>query len=258
MTNEQWIDIINPLQTSWATWGVTILCAMIIGISKSGLKGFGMITIPILANLYGGMLSTAIILPFLVFGDTYALYFYRASAEWKYIKKVYPWALVGIAVALVIGKFISDSQFRYAIAISVLICLIILVYKELKGGKMDFVKRDWFSTTLGLSGGFATMIGNAAGPIFNLYLLSMRLPKNTFIATGAWFFLTLNLIKIPLHLWVWDSMNMKTLQLNFVLLPTLLAGATFGKYLVKKIPERPYRIFVIVTMGVTSILLFFK
>ncbi len=58
---------------------------------------------------------------------------------------------------------------------------------------------------MGLSGGFATMIGNSAGPVFNLYFLAMRLPKKEFIGTGAWLYFIMNLGKLPLQIFVWKT-----------------------------------------------------
>ena len=250
-------NIVNPLHTSWTTWAITVLCALITGMSKSGLKGFAMINIPILANLYGGMDSVGILLPFLIFGDVFALIFYRRSADWKYIKLLFPWAICGVIIATFFGKYINDVQFRNSIAIAILICLFLILYRDVKGSKIQIADKKWFSSSLGLSGGFATMIGNAAGPIFNLYLMSMRLPKNSFIGTGAIFYLILNIIKVPIHFIYWESINPKTLQLNFVLLPVLLIGAFAGKRIVKNIPEKAYRYFVIAVISISAILLFF-
>lgn len=250
-------EIINPLQSDWLTWGITLFCAFVSGISKSGLKGFAMINIPILAHLYGGMASAGILLPFLIFGDLFALIVYRKKMEWSYISKLLPWALIGITVATFTGKYVSDDQFRITIAIAILVCLAIIIYKDIKKEEGGFTEKRWFSTSLGLSGGFATMIGNAAGPIFNLYLMTMRLPKETFIATGAAFYLLLNTLKVPIHAFYWHSITWETIQLNFVLLPALLAGAFLGKRLVKIIPEKAYRRFVIVVIALSAVLLFF-
>ncbi len=250
--------LINPLHTDWTTWWLTILCALVAGLSKSGLKGFAMINIPILAYLYGGMASVGILLPFLIFGDTFAVIYYRRSAEWKYIKKLLPYAIIGIIAAVFVGKYVNDDQFRITIAIAILICLAILVYRDLMGGSIDITEKRWFSSSLGLSGGFATMIGNAAGPIFNLYLMSMRLPKETFIGTGAYFYLLLNVLKIPIHVFYWKSITLETFQLNLVCLPVLIIGAFIGKWIVKLIPERAYRIFVMGVITISAIMLFFK
>ena len=35
----------------------------------------------------------------------------------------------------------------------------------------------------------------------NMYLLTRRLSKEQFVATGAWFFFTVNLAKIPVYIW---------------------------------------------------------
>lgn len=251
--------LLNPLHSDWTTWSITVLCAFIAGLSKSGLKGFAMINIPVLAYLYGGMASVGILLPFLIFGDVFAIIYYRRSAEIKHIKKLFPYAMVGLVLAIFVGKYVNDDQFRNAIAIAILICLAIILYRDLLGnGKLEISDKRWFSTSLGLSGGFATMIGNAAGPIFNLYLMSMRLPKNTFIATGAYFYLILNLIKVPIHVFYWKSITWETFQLNLVCLPILLIGAFLGKWIVKFIPENTYRYFVLGVITLSAILLFFK
>ncbi|TLX77189.1 sulfite exporter TauE/SafE family protein [Labilibacter sediminis] len=251
-------SILNPLHTNWFTWWITVLCALVTGLSKSGLKGFAMINIPILAYLYGGMASVGILLPFLIFGDTFAVIYYSRNAKWKYIKILLPWALLGVVLATFVGKYINDDQFRDTIGVAILVCLVIIIYKDYSGKKDSFTDKKWFSTSLGLSGGFATMIGNAAGPIFNLYLMSMRLPKNSFIGTGAWFYLMLNVLKVPIHVFYWKSITASTFQLNLVMLPVLLVGAFTGKQLVKLIPEKAYRFFVLGVIAISAVLLFFK
>ncbi|WP_142533607.1 sulfite exporter TauE/SafE family protein [Saccharicrinis carchari] len=251
-------SFVNPLQTDWNTWFITALCALITGLSKSGLKGFAMINIPILAILYGGMSSVGILLPFLIFGDAFALIYYRRNAQWSHIKRLFPWTMVGLVIAMLIGKYINDQQFRTSIAVSILVCLAIIVYRDISGQKTALTNNKWFTHSLGFSGGFATMIGNAAGPIFNLYLMSMRLPKNVFIGTGAYFYLILNTIKLPIHFFYWQSISTSTLQLNFVMLPILLAGAFAGKKIVQYIPEKAYRIFVIGVIALSAIVLLLK
>jgi uncharacterized membrane protein YfcA len=251
-------SILNPLHTSWGIWFITLASAWLVGVSKSGLKGIAMVTIPTLAHFYGGMASAGILVPFLVFGDVFAIRYYYKSLQWEHIKKLFPYALIGIALALVVGKMITDNQFRNIIGISVLFCLSLIFYRDYSGASDGFTRQNWFARTLGVTGGFATMIGNAAGPIFNLYLLSMRLPKKSFIATGATFYLMLNILKIPLHIFVWESISLNTLQMNFVMLPAVWIGSVTGKWLVRFIPEKEFRIFVTVVIAVSAVLLFFK
>ncbi|HLN74372.1 MAG TPA: TSUP family transporter, partial [Prolixibacteraceae bacterium] len=118
-----------------------------------------------------------------------------------------------------------------------------------------FPDKWWFSAFMGILGGFATMIGNVAGPVFAIYLLAMHLPKNSFIGTGAWFFMIINFTKFPLQLFVWHNITSHTLLLDLVTLPAIAFGAFLGIKLVKIIPEHTYRGAVIVITAISAFLL---
>jgi hypothetical protein len=83
----------------------------------------------------------------------------------------------------------------------------------------------------------------------------MHLPKNNFIGTQAWFFLIINASKFPLHLLIWKTINWQTLKLDLLLFPGIAAGALLGIWLVKKIPDKTYRAFVIVVTVLSAFLL---
>ena len=100
------------------------------------------------------------------------------------------------------------------------------------------------------------MIGNAAGPVMALYLLSMRLPKNQFIGTAAWFFFIINLIKVPFHVAIWETITWSSFLFDILMIPAVAIGAFLGIWLVKFFPERAYRIFIIATTLLAAILLF--
>jgi uncharacterized membrane protein YfcA len=251
-------SIVNPLQVSWTIWFVTLGCAFINGLSKSGIKGIGMVSIPILAFLYGGMTSAGILLPFLIFGDLFAIRNYRASIKWSQIKSLLPWAMGGILLAVAVGKFISDGVFRNMMAIAVIICLAVILYFDFSGKKTDLSKFPVLSKLTGFSGGFATMIGNAAGPIFDVYLLSMRLQKASFLGTGAIFFLILNLFKLPFHFFVWHSVTLSSLQMNLIMMPSVFLGSWAGKRIVSYIPEREFRYLVIIIIALSAALLLIR
>ena len=107
---------------------------------------------------------------------------------------------------------------------------------------------------MGVTGGFATMIGNVAGPVFAIYLLSLNLPKNNFIGTTAWFFAIINIIKLPLQILVWQNITIHSLLIDFLVFPLSGFGAWLGIKMVKAIPENNYRWLVIV-ITITSALL---
>lgn len=250
--------ILNPLQVSWTVWFITLGCAFINGLSKSGLKGIGMVSIPILAFLYGGMASSGILLPFLIFGDFFAIRNYKSSIKWSQIRSLLPWSIAGILLAVAVGKLISDALFRNMMAVAVIVCLAVILYFDFSGKKTDLSKFPLLSKLTGFSGGFATMIGNAAGPIFDVYLLSMRLPKESFLGTAAIFFIVLNLFKLPFHMFVWHSVTLSTLQMNLIMMPMVFFGSWAGKKIVSYIPEKEFRYLVIAIIALSAALLLIR
>jgi uncharacterized membrane protein YfcA len=109
-----------------------------------------------------------------------------------------------------------------------------------------------FRALLGLLGGFATMVANAAGPVGQLYFISVGLPKMAFIGTGAWCFFIVNIFKVPLqaHLGI---INLDSLQISLALAPVAMLGAWLGPRIVHFIPQRIFTFavwFFIVLAGV--------
>lgn len=240
-----------------ANYIITLFCALFIGASKTGIKGLGIASIPVLAMIFGGKTSTGIILPLLISADIFAVAFYKRDAEWKYILKLLPWTLIGIVAGLFVGEQIDDKTFKTIMGVVILSGMIILFLRERKKESLRIPDFWWFSMLLGLIGGFSTMIGNAAGAVLSLYLISMNLPKKSFIGTAAWFFFIMNLIKLPLHIFVWETVNMRSFYYDLLLIPAIIAGAFLGFKIVKYIPEKGYRYFVILITSISALLLFF-
>jgi hypothetical protein len=107
----------------------------------------------------------------------------------------------------------------------------------------------------GSTAGFATTVANAAGPVMNLYLLSQRLPKEEFIATGAWFFFLINLTKLPIYGWH-GLLTRTSLLADLCLVPAVVAGAVAGRKLVDLMPQRLFNWLVLALTAISAVLLF--
>ncbi|HUX95933.1 MAG TPA: sulfite exporter TauE/SafE family protein [Bacteroidales bacterium] len=234
-----------------------LLSALTIGMSKAGLSGLGLVMVPLMALIFGARESTGIILPMLITADIMAVIYYRSHAVWKHILRVMPWAVAGIIIALITGNLINDNQFRIILLTVVWIMLILMLANDLRQKKgTEIPENHLFASSMGLTGGFSTMIGNAAGPVFTLYFLSMHLPKKEFIGTSAWLFLILNVSKLPLQAFVWNNITINTLKADLIAVPVIISGIFLGIWIVKLLPERVYRFFVIFATLTTSLLLF--
>lgn len=237
-------------------WMLIVFCAMLIGMSKTGVPGVSMIVVPTLAFIFGGKPSTGILLPILIMADIFAVIYYHRHAHWKHLLRALPWAFAGLFIALWIGNLVNDVQFKRIIAITVFISIALMIWKDY-GYKKEFTPDHWlFAAIMGIIGGFATMIGNVAGPIFAIYLLAMHLDKKSYIGTTAWFFFIINLSKFPLQALVWKNIDIHSLTIDLIVLPAIAFGAWIGIYAVKKIPETGYKWSVIVITVLSAFLIF--
>lgn len=250
--------MLQVVDLSGAQWFTIIVVALLVGFSKTGIGGVTMLAIPILATAFGGKDSTGIMLLMLLVGDLFAVWYYRKSVEWKKVFQPLPWALLGIILGVVVGNYISDSTFLTLIGIIILICLGVLVYTEMKGKNIKVPVKAWFYILVGVISGFASMIGNAAGPIFGVYLLALGFKKNTFMGTSAWFFFIINLTKLPLQIFIWNNIGIKSVAIALVVLPMITLGAILGYYILKKINEKIFRYIVIIMTAIAALRLLFK
>jgi uncharacterized membrane protein YfcA len=89
------------------------------------------------------------------------------------------------------------------------------------------------------------MIANAAGPVANLYFLSIRLPKMNLIGTSAYFFFAVNCCKVPFsaHL---GLINRESLHLTLMLAPFVLVGFMGGKTIAAIMPQKIFERFLLI------------
>lgn len=238
-------------------WIWIIFSALLIGVSKTGISGLLTLVIPILATVFGGKASTGIILPMLIVGDIFALFYYKHDAKREDILKLLPWALMGLIFGLIIGGYINDEQFKGLIALSVLLCLFLLIYFEKKGDQLKIPDKTWLHALVGILSGFTSMIGNAAGPIFSLYLLAKGANKVNFLGMTAWFFFIINVTKLPMQVFIWHNITVQTFVLTGLMIPFIGIGAVFGAFIIKRINEKAFRYLIIAMTAIVSVKLFF-
>ncbi|NBC07347.1 MAG: TSUP family transporter [Bacteroidetes bacterium] len=234
-------------------WAWLLASAFLIGMAKAGVKGLGMFVVPAMAAAFGGKVSVGLVLPLLSMADVFAVSYYRRDAEWKYIWRLLPAAMVGVLLGIWVGEVVDDAFFTDMIAFIIIASLALLILQQNTRFSDMMASYSWVGALFGAVGGFTTMIGNAAGPVMAVYLLSTRIPKNSFIGTTAWFFLVINLFKFPFHIWVWETITWQSFLLNLTGLPAIALGIFIGIRVVKLIPEQAFRYFVIVMTAIVSL-----
>jgi uncharacterized membrane protein YfcA len=240
-----------------STWVVIMFASFFIGLGKAGLKGIDMLSVTLMAFVFGSKSSTGIVLPLLCLADIAAVSYYHRHAQWNHFWKIIPWMMVGIIIGIFVGKDMNEQLFRKIMAVIIILTIVIILVMEYRKSK-QVPTNPLFVVSTGLAAGFTTMLGNLAGAFSNLYFLAMRLEKNDFIGTAAWVFLCMNLFKLPFQIFLWKNISVQSLQVDAVLLPGLVIGFLAGLKLVGKVKEENYRKLIIVLTLIGSLLMLFK
>ena len=236
-------------------WFAISIAALSIGMSKTGVQAIMLMIVPLMAMAFGAKESTGVILPMLCMADIIAVAYYKRIADWKVVAKLLPTAILGFFLAIGVDNMIPNGQFRQLMGWTLMLALIVMIWSEIFGKENRWMKKWWYAAIFGLLGGFTTMIGNAAGPVMSVYLLSMRKEKMEYIGINAWFFLVVNLLKVPLQAFVWDNITWDSLQLNLVMLPVIGIGSLIGIRVVKLLPEKIFRRFIQIVTILSVILM---
>ena len=235
--------------TSWQIlWG--ILGALCVGLSKGGISGLGIVAAPLFALVFPPMESTGLVLVILICADLVSVSLFRRHAVWAHIIRLFPFAAAGIIggyfVCQLLLKYPDHAQSQKLFGVMMggillgLVGLQIWRKQKTKGHEekaAELVPQNWgMIIAFGILAGFTTMVANAAGPVMILYLLAMRLPKMEFIGTSAWYFLVLNLFKVPFS-YDLGLINVQSLKVDAYFAPVAMISVVAGRWLVNFIDQ---------------------
>jgi hypothetical protein len=218
-------------------WALAVVGALAIGLAKTGISGLGMLAVVIFANLLPARQASGFVLPMLVFADVVAVASYRQHAQWHFLWKLFPWTALGVVCGFFALGRIDDRQAKVLIGVIVLALLVLHLVRRMRAKSDEPDHGWWFAPVIGVLAGFTTLVANAAGPLMAIYLLSMRLPKMEYMGTGAYYFLLMNLFKVPfmVNLGLIDARSFRG---NLILLPAVIVGALAGRVILKRIDQK--------------------
>ena len=216
------------------------LAALLVGLSKTGVPGVSIPAILMMTEAFAGneKLSVGAILPILLVGDVLAVKYYRQHTQWDRLLGLFPYVLLGMIPGVYVLRNVDHQQFKLVLGI------LVIVLMAIEGGRQRFgwskmPDQWWFVALMGIAAGFGTVVGNAAGPVMGIYLISRGMFKAEFMGTWAWFFMIVNVSKAPLF----GSMGMitvETLKFDLILVPFVVLGALIGKRLFLLIPQKVF------------------
>jgi uncharacterized membrane protein YfcA len=243
-----------------AQWLLAVLAAFCIGFSKSGFAGSGLITIVIMAQLFGPLESTGILLPMLLCGDVLSVFVFHQHARWKHISQMFLPTAIGIVIAfLVMWRLMkvlpanATRSFGAVIGWIVLAMVALQAFRKWRPALFEKVPHArWFAHSMGVWSGITTMLANAAGPVMSLYFLAIALPKYELVGTSAWFFLIVNSFKVPFSVLL-GLIHGSSLLLNALLVPAIALGIFSGQRLIRRIPQQLFETLLLLFAALASL-----
>ena len=205
--------------------GYVVAAALLVGFTKTSVGGIGILAVLLMALAVPGKASPGVLLPMLIVADIFAVVYYRRHCDWKVLARIFPATAIGIVVGYLIVDAIPAAVFERVIGAIILAMLVMGLVIEWY--KPAFSTGGLWAGLVGLIAGIVTMVANAAGSVFGVYLLQQGLGKQSFVGTRSWYFLILNLFKVPFSASL-GLITTDTLKLNLLAVPLIFLGAYLG------------------------------
>ncbi|WP_026249224.1 sulfite exporter TauE/SafE family protein [Streptomyces sp. LaPpAH-108] len=245
------------------------LAALLVGFSKTAVSGANTVSLAVFAAVLPARASTGVLLPLLIAGDILAVLTYRRHAHWPTLWRLFPAVGVGVVAGTLFLVRAGDGIVRTSIGAILLLMTGITLWRRraaarpepegaADGGVGAGAPADGWArangpvadgaavatragrTTAGaygVLGGFTTMVANAGGPVMSMYLLSAGFRKLGFLGTSAFFFLIVNVSKVPFSAAL-GLIDGHSLLLDAALLVFVVPGAFIGKWAVNRINQQ--------------------
>ncbi len=235
-------------------WLGLAVAAVLVGVAKTAINGVGSIAVVLFAALLPARESTGAILPLLLCGDLIAVTWYRRHADWSTLLRLLPGVLPGLFLGAWFLSVVDDVLMRQTIAVTLLVMCAIQLWQFARNDGVAPLgsprhPHGLLTISAGAAAGFTTMTANAGGPVTTVYLIRAGLPMLRMIGTGAWFFLAVNLAKVPFSAGL-GLITPTSLAMDALLVLPLLVGAGLGILLVDRLRQRQFEV---VALGFSAV-----
>ncbi|MBV2355278.1 sulfite exporter TauE/SafE family protein [Streptomyces sp. J2-1] len=241
-------------------WGFAALAAaaLVVGFSKTAVSGANTVSLAVFAAVLPARASTGILLPILILGDVLAVRAYRRHAHWPTLWRLFPAVALGVVGGTLFLFWADDGLVRISIGAILLVMAGVTVWRRRRAEAAD--EPDAVATragrvkarSYGVLGGFTTMVANAGGPVMSMYLLSAGFRKLGFLGTSAFFFLIVNVSKVPFSVGL-GLIDGRSLLLDAALAVFVVPGALIGTWAVGRIDQRLFERLVIAATVVGAV-----
>jgi uncharacterized membrane protein YfcA len=219
-------------------WLLAIPSVTLLGLAKGGFSGVGMISTPLLALVMPPLEAAAILLPLLLLQDVISVWVFRKDWDPWNLKVLLPGAVIGMGAAWLLAAHVTDAHIKLAVGlISVLFAL--NHWFGPKPAEIARRPRVGFGIICGTLAAFTSALVQVGAPPYYLFVLPQRLPKMVFVSTTAWFFASVNYMKIAPYVAL-GQFSSAGLWTSAALVPLAIATNFLGIWLVRRTPQEVF------------------
>lgn len=234
-----------------------ILClgAFLIGLTKAGFGGAGMVVTPLLALVLPAKVGLGLMLPLLMATDVMALAYYRGQWDRRNVAILLPPAIVGIALGGYLLQIIPAGLLIRLIGLLALVFVCVqLLRSRLTGHESPTPLRPLLGVVLGFAAGVTSTLAHLGGLLTTIFLLPQRLGPARFVATASALYFFMNAAKLAPY-WRQGLLPLPIWQQAASLLPALATGAVMGFLLNGRVSPRRFNMVVLVVVFATGLYL---
>ena len=227
-----------------------VLAVIILGLSKGGFSGLGMLATPIFSLVVSPVRAAAIVLPVLIVQDWVSVWAFRRDFSSRNLVILIPSSVIGVLAGWVLASRVSDDVVRLALgAISIAFVGCMLIRDRL--GRAVVEKPAIPAGVLwGSLAGFTSFVSHSGAPPFQVYVMPQYLKPRVFAGTATMFFAAVNLLKIPPY-FLLGQFSRDNLAVSAGLIPVAVLSTFAGVWLVRRAP--PDRFYLII-LGLTFLI----
>jgi hypothetical protein len=239
--------ILDPL-----FYALAIPAVIALGLSKGGFAGVGQMATPMLALVMPPLEAAAIMLPIMIVQDANAVWVYRKDWSLRVVAIFIPGVIVGVTAGGLLAAYISDAAVRVFIGVTTIAFVAYSFIGMLRVPREPTTPGVPAGVFWGALSGFTSTICQAGGPPFQMYVLSLKLPKMTYVGTTALTFAIMNWLKVVPYVAL-GQFSTKGLGTSLALLPLAIAANLLGFWLVRVTPQALFYKITLVIMLLISI-----
>lgn len=233
---------------------VVVTAAFLVGLRRGGLNGAAMLGIIVLVSHFEPPLSVGLGVVISIFSDIQATVVLFRDVDWRTLGSLLIPTLIGLAAGAWVGTLFSTVVFEWIMFFVILLAYVTMIVHRMNRARGHAPPVPGFITPIaGFMSGVASMIGNLASIFVSVFFAARGATKANFIATSIWYFFVLNIVKIPVHFFVWNSLTVELLIRMLFVLPVAAIGIWTGRRIVARLSEVVYWRMVVIVAGLATL-----